>query len=117
MAKPRPNSAEESNGPIYAFENLRACEEAPPSAAHFRFYQIEGDRYDYNTVPFNEDDPMSWTEDYLAWWPKPMEFRACYIKVKIVKIVGPLEVNVRSRNMGGTHPHRQTMGKLYGIQM
>ncbi|XP_030787530.1 cartilage intermediate layer protein 1 isoform X2 [Rhinopithecus roxellana] len=111
MAKPRPNSAEESNGPIYAFENLRACEEAPPSAAHFRFYQIEGDRYDYNTVPFNEDDPMSWTEDYLAWWPKPMEFRACYIKVKIV---GPLEVNVRSRNMGGTH--RRTVGKLYGIR-
>uniref|UniRef100_A0A8D0KJV0 Cartilage intermediate layer protein n=1 Tax=Sus scrofa TaxID=9823 RepID=A0A8D0KJV0_PIG len=111
MAKPRPNSAEESNGPIYAFENLQACEEAPPSAAHFRFYQIEGDRYDYNTVPFNEDDPMSWTEDYLAWWPKPMEFRACYIKVKIV---GPLEVNVRSRNMGGTH--RQTVGKLYGIR-
>ncbi|XP_044085575.1 cartilage intermediate layer protein 1 isoform X3 [Neovison vison] len=111
MAKPRPNSAEESNGPIYAFENLRACEEAPPSAAHFRFYQIEGDRYDYNTVPFNEDDPMSWTEDYLAWWPKPMEFRACYIKVKIV---GPVEVNVRSRNMGGTH--RRTVGKLYGIR-
>ncbi|XP_029092450.1 cartilage intermediate layer protein 1 isoform X3 [Monodon monoceros] len=111
MAKPRPNSAEESNGPIYAFENLQACEEAPPSAAHFRFYQIEGDRYDYNTVPFNEDDPMSWTEDYLAWWPKPMEFRACYIKVKIM---GPLEVNVRSRNMGGTH--RQTVGKLYGIR-
>ncbi|KAM6201736.1 cartilage intermediate layer protein 1 [Rhynchocyon petersi] len=111
MAKPRPNSAEESNGPIYAFENLRACEEAPPSAAHFRFYQIEGDRYDYNTVPFNEDDPMSWTEDYLTWWPKPMEFRACYIKVKIV---GPQEVNVRSRNMGGTH--RRTVGKLYGIR-
>ncbi|XP_032720591.1 cartilage intermediate layer protein 1 [Lontra canadensis] len=111
MAKPRPNSPEESNGPIYAFENLRACEEAPPSAAHFRFYQIEGDRYDYNTVPFNEDDPMSWTEDYLAWWPKPMEFRACYIKVKIV---GPVEVNVRSRNMGGTH--RRTVGKLYGIR-
>lgn len=40
-----------------------------------------------------------------------MEFRACYIKVKIV---GPLEVNVRSRNMGGTH--RQTVGKLYGIR-
>nr|XP_045372745.1 cartilage intermediate layer protein 1 isoform X2 [Camelus bactrianus] len=111
MAKPRPNSAEESNGPIYAFENLQACEDAPPSAAHFRFYQIEGDRYDYNTVPFNEFDPMSWTEDYLAWWPKPMEFRACYIKVKIV---GSQEVNVRSRNMGGTH--RQTVGKLYGIR-
>lgn len=111
MAKPKPNSAEESNGPIYSFENLRACEEAPPSAAHFRFYRIEGDRYDYNTVPFNEDDPMSWTEDYLTWWPKPMEFRACYIKVKIV---GSLEVNVRSRNMGGTH--RQTVGKLYGIR-
>ncbi|XP_007532434.1 cartilage intermediate layer protein 1 [Erinaceus europaeus] len=111
MAKPRPGAAEESRGPVYAFENLRACEEAPPTAAHFRFYQIEGDRYDYNTVPFNEDDPLSWTADYLAWWPKPMEFRACYMKVKIV---GPLEVNVRSRNMGGTH--RRTVGQLYGIR-
>ncbi|XP_061855014.1 cartilage intermediate layer protein 1 [Colius striatus] len=111
MAKPSPNSPEENNGPIYAYENLRECEEAPPSAAHFRFYRIEGDRYDYNTVPFSEDDLMSWTDDYLAWWPKPMEFRACYIKVKIN---GPQEVNVRSRNMGGTHP--RTIGKLYGIR-
>ncbi|XP_051484837.1 cartilage intermediate layer protein 1 [Apus apus] len=111
MAKPSPNSPDENNGPIYAYENLRECEEAPHSAAHFRFYRIEGDRYDYNTVPFSEDDLMSWTDDYLAWWPKPMEFRACYIKVKIN---GPQEVNVRSRNMGGTHP--RTIGKLYGIR-
>ncbi|XP_030312660.1 cartilage intermediate layer protein 1 isoform X3 [Calypte anna] len=89
MAKPSPNSPEESNGPIYAYENQRECEEAPHSAAHFRFYRIEGDRYDYNTVPFSEDDLMSWTDDYLAWWPKPMEFRACFIKVKIN---GPREV-------------------------
>uniref|UniRef100_A0A8C9LFA5 Cartilage intermediate layer protein n=1 Tax=Pavo cristatus TaxID=9049 RepID=A0A8C9LFA5_PAVCR len=111
MAKPSPNSADENNGPIYAYENLTECEEAPYSAAHFRFYRIEGDRYDYNTVPFSEDDLMSWTDDYLAWWPKPMEFRACYIKVKIN---GPQEVNIRSRNMGGTHP--RTIGKLYGIR-
>ncbi|KAM7102489.1 cartilage intermediate layer protein 1 isoform 1-T3 [Ciconia maguari] len=111
MAKPSPNSPEENNGPIYAYENLRECEEAPHNAAHFRFYRIEGDQYDYNTVPFSEDDLMSWTDDYLAWWPKPMEFRACYIKVKIN---GPQEVNVRSRNMGGTHP--RTIGKLYGIR-
>uniref|UniRef100_A0A7M4DV40 Cartilage intermediate layer protein n=1 Tax=Crocodylus porosus TaxID=8502 RepID=A0A7M4DV40_CROPO len=111
MAKPQPNTADESNGPIYAYANLRECEEAPYSAAHFRFYRVEGGEYDYNTVPFNEDDPMSWTEDYLAWWPKPTEFRACYIKVKIN---GPQEVNIRSRNMGGTHPH--TVGQLYGIR-
>lgn len=111
MAKPSPNSADENNGPIYAYENLKECEEAPYSAAHFRFYRIEGDRYDYNTVPFSEDDLMSWTDDYLAWWPKPMEFRACYIKVKIN---GPQEVNIRSRNMGGTHP--RTIGRLYGIR-
>ncbi|XP_029431383.1 cartilage intermediate layer protein 1 [Rhinatrema bivittatum] len=111
MAKPNPNAAEEINGPIYAFENLRECEEASYSAAHFRFYRVEGDRYDFNTVPFNDDDPMSWTEDYLTWWPKPMEFRACYIKVKIT---GPQEVNVRTRNMGGTHP--RTAGQLYGIR-
>ncbi|KAJ6662852.1 hypothetical protein lerEdw1_011056 [Lerista edwardsae] len=111
VAKPTPNAAEESNGPIYPYEKLQECEGAPYTAAHFRFYRVEGDRYDYNTVPFNEDDPMSWTEDYLAWWPKPMEFRACYIKVKIN---GPLEVNVRSRNTGGTHP--RTVGQLYGIR-
>ncbi|KAI1889537.1 hypothetical protein AGOR_G00163890 [Albula goreensis] len=111
VAKPGPNVAEEGNGPIYPFDALKECEEAPFSAGHFRFYRVEGDRYDYNTVPFNEDDPMSWTEDYLSWWPKPMEYRACYIKVKIN---GPHEINVRSRNMGGTHP--RTVGQLYGIR-
>ncbi|KAM9409605.1 cartilage intermediate layer protein 1 isoform 1-T2 [Pholidichthys leucotaenia] len=111
VAKPSPNTAEEGNGPVYAFENLKECEEAPFSAAHFRFSRVEGDRYDYNTVPFNEDDPMSWTEDYLSWWPKPMEYRACYIKVKITS---PHEINVRSHNMGGTHP--RTVGQLYGLR-
>uniref|UniRef100_A0A8C6VI43 Cartilage intermediate layer protein n=1 Tax=Naja naja TaxID=35670 RepID=A0A8C6VI43_NAJNA len=111
VAKPTPNIAEESNGPIYPYEKLHVCEVALPSAAHFRFYRVEGDKYDYNTIPFNEDDPMNWTEDYLAWWPKPMEFRACYIKVRIN---GPLELIVRSRNTGGTHP--RTVGQLYGIR-
>ncbi|XP_005990183.1 cartilage intermediate layer protein 1 [Latimeria chalumnae] len=111
MAKPSPNAAEESNGPIYAYEQLKECEEAPFSAAHFRFYRVEGNGYDYNTVPFNEDDPMTWNADYLAWWPKPMEFRACFIKIKIN---GPQEIMVRSRNMGGTHP--VTSGRLYGIR-
>ncbi|XP_077569338.1 cartilage intermediate layer protein 1 isoform X2 [Stigmatopora nigra] len=111
VAKPSPNTAEESNGPVYAFENLKECEEAPFSAAHFRFSRVEGDRYDYNTVPFNEDDPMSWTEDYLSWWPKPMEYRACFVKVKINS---PHEINVRSHNMGGTHP--KTVGQLYGLR-
>lgn len=111
MAKPSANMAEEANGPVYAFEKLRECEEAPFSAAHFRFSRVEGDRYDYNTVPFNEDDPMSWTEDYLSWWPKPMEYRACYIKVKVSSAH---ELNVRSRNMGGTHP--KTVGQLYGLR-
>ncbi|XP_019722917.1 cartilage intermediate layer protein 1 isoform X1 [Hippocampus comes] len=111
LAKPSPNTAEEANGPVYPFEKLKECEEAPFSAAHFRFSRVEGDRYDYNTVPFNEDDPMSWTEDYLSWWPKPMEYRACYIKVKINS---PHEINVRSHNMGGTHP--KTVGQLYGLR-
>uniref|UniRef100_A0A4W4GPW5 Ig-like domain-containing protein n=1 Tax=Electrophorus electricus TaxID=8005 RepID=A0A4W4GPW5_ELEEL len=111
VAKPSPNTAEEANGPIYPFEKLKECEEALFSAPHFRFSRVEGDRYDYNTVPFNEDDPMSWTEDYLSWWPKPMEYRACYIKVKINS---PHEINVRSRNMGGTHP--RTVGQLYGLR-
>uniref|UniRef100_A0A3P9JA94 Cartilage intermediate layer protein, nucleotide pyrophosphohydrolase n=1 Tax=Oryzias latipes TaxID=8090 RepID=A0A3P9JA94_ORYLA len=111
VAKPSPNTAEEANGPVYTFENLKECEEAPFSAGHFRFSRVEGDRYDYNTVTFNEDDPMSWTEDYLSWWPKPMEYRACYIKIKINS---PHEINVRSRNMGGTHP--KTVGQLYGLR-
>ncbi|XP_028999494.1 cartilage intermediate layer protein 1 isoform X2 [Betta splendens] len=111
LAKPSPNTAEEGNGPVYAYEKLKECEEAPFSAAHFRFSRVEGDRYDYNTVPFNEDDPMSWTEDYLNWWPKPMEYRACYIKVKLNS---PHEINVRSHNMGGTHP--KTVGQLYGLR-
>lgn len=111
VAKPSANTAEEANGPVYAFEKLRECEEAPFSASHFRFSRVEGDRYDYNTVPFNEDDPMSWTEDYLSWWPKPTEYRACYIKVKVNS---PHELNIRSRNTGGTHP--KTVGQLYGLR-
>ncbi|XP_068603437.1 cartilage intermediate layer protein 1 [Brachionichthys hirsutus] len=111
VAKPSANAAEEGNGPVYAFEKLKECEEATFSASHFRFSRVEGDGYDYNTVPFNEDDPMSWTEDYLSWWPKPTEYRACYVKVKIT---GPHEMNLRSRNMGGTHP--RTVGQLYGLR-
>ncbi|KAM9421995.1 cartilage intermediate layer protein 1-like isoform 3-T3 [Salvelinus alpinus] len=111
VAKPSPNTAEELNGPVYSFDQLKECEEAPFTAGHFRFTRVEGDRYDYNTVPFNEDDPMSWTEDYLSWWPKPMEYRACYVKVKIN---GPHEINMRSRNQGGTHP--KTVGQLYGLR-
>lgn len=111
VAKPSANTAEEGNGPVYSFEKLKECEEAPFSASHFRFSRVEGDGYDYNTVPFNEDDPMSWTEDYLSWWPKPMEYRACYVKVKLNS---PHELNVRSRNMGGTHP--KTVGQLYGLR-
>lgn len=111
VAKPSANAAEEANGPVYAFEKLKECEVAPFSASHFRFSRVEGDRYDYNTVPFNEDDPMSWTEDYLSWWPKPTEHRACFIKVRVSS---PHELNLRSRNMGGTHP--KTVGQLYGLR-
>uniref|UniRef100_UPI00398F53D6 cartilage intermediate layer protein 1-like n=1 Tax=Pristiophorus japonicus TaxID=55135 RepID=UPI00398F53D6 len=111
VVKPTPNIPDEMNGPIYPYENLKECDEASFSAGHFRFYRVEGDSYDYNTVAFNEDHPLSWTEDYLAWWPRPLEFRACYIKVKLS---GPQEITVRSRNMGGTHPH--TVGKIYGIR-
>ncbi|XP_028920452.1 cartilage intermediate layer protein 1 [Ornithorhynchus anatinus] len=111
VAKPRANVPGEAGGPVFPAEDTRRCEEAPPSAPHFRFYRIEGDSYDYNTVPFSEDDPLSWTADYLAWWPKPMEFRACYVKVRVL---GAPEVNVRSRNAGGTHP--LTAGRVYGLR-
>ncbi|GCC38455.1 hypothetical protein chiPu_0016969 [Chiloscyllium punctatum] len=111
VAKPTPTVSDEMDGPIYRYENFKECEEASFSAGHFRFYRVEGDSYAFNTVPFNEDDPMSWTEDYLAWWPRPLEFRACYIKVKLHS---PQEITVRSRNTGGTHP--QTVGNIYGIR-
>ncbi|XP_069767658.1 cartilage intermediate layer protein 1-like [Narcine bancroftii] len=111
VAKPNDNLPEEINGPIYPYEKLRECEEAPFSAGHFQFYRVESDRYDYNTVPFTEDDPLSWTEDYLAWWPRPLVFRACYIKLKLR---GNQEITVRSRNLGGTHP--ATVGQMYGLR-
>ncbi|XP_028672075.2 cartilage intermediate layer protein 1 [Erpetoichthys calabaricus] len=111
LAKPNPNNIDEANGPLYAYQNLNECETAPVSANHFRFYRVEGDKYEYNVVPYQESDLTSWTGDYLSWWPNPQEFRACYMKVKIN---GPTEVMIRSRNLGGTHP--QTKGKLYGIR-
>lgn len=111
LAKPNPNNVDEVNGPLYPYRSLRECEEAPVSANHFRFSRAEVDKYEYNVVPFEEGDLTSWTRDYLAWWPNPQEFRACYIKVKVE---GPQEYMVRSRNVGGSHPW--TQGQLYGLR-
>ncbi|XP_078526840.1 cartilage intermediate layer protein 2 [Lissotriton helveticus] len=111
LAKPNPNNIDETDGPIYAYRNLQGCESARYSASHFRFYRVEVDKYEYNTVPFQEGDLTSWTGDYLSWWPNPQEFRACYIKVRIS---GPQEYMVRSQNVGGTH--YLTRGRLYGIR-
>ncbi|NXK28654.1 CILP2 protein, partial [Arenaria interpres] len=111
MAKPDPNNVDETNGPIYPYRSLKECEEAPVSANHLRFYRVEVDKYEYNVVPFKESDLTSWTGDYLSWWPNPQEFRACFIKVRIE---GPQEYMVRSRNVGGSHP--RTQGQLYGLR-
>ncbi|XP_034439383.1 cartilage intermediate layer protein 1 [Hippoglossus hippoglossus] len=111
LAKPNQNNFDETNGPIYPYQNLLGCENAPVDANHFRFFRVEKDKYEYNVVPFEENDLTTWTGDYLSWWPNPQEFRACYIKVKIH---GQKEVMVRSRNLGGTH--RETKGQLYGIR-
>lgn len=111
LAKPNQNNLDETNGPIYPYQNLIACENAPVDANHFRFFRVEKDRYEYNVVPFEENDLTTWAGDYLSWWPNPQEFRACFIKVKIN---GQKEVMIRSRNLGGTH--RETKGKLYGIR-
>uniref|UniRef100_A0A3Q2Q1D9 Cartilage intermediate layer protein 2 n=1 Tax=Fundulus heteroclitus TaxID=8078 RepID=A0A3Q2Q1D9_FUNHE len=111
LAKPNQNNLDETNGPIYPYQNLLSCENAPFDANHFRFFRVEKDKYEYNVVPFEENDLTTWTGDYLSWWPNPQEFRACFIKVKIH---GQKEVMVRSRNLGGTHP--ETRGKLYGIR-
>lgn len=111
VAKPDPNNVDESNGPVYSYRSLRECEEAPVSANHLRFYRVEVDKYEYNVVPFKESDVTSWTGDYLAWWPNPQEFRACFIKVQLE---GPQEYMVRSRNAGGSHP--RTRGQLYGLR-
>ncbi|XP_048353746.1 cartilage intermediate layer protein 2-like [Sphaerodactylus townsendi] len=111
LAKPNQNNIDETNGPIYAYRSLKQCEEAPVTGNHFRFYRVEVDKYEYNVVPFKESDLTTWTGDYLSWWPNPQEFRACYIKVKIN---GPQEYMVRSRNVGGSHP--RTRGQLYGLR-
>ncbi|NXP40532.1 CILP2 protein, partial [Leiothrix lutea] len=111
VAKPNPNNVDENNGPIYSYRSLRECEEAPVSANHLRFYRVEVDKYEYNVVPFKESDVTTWTGDYLAWWPNPQEFRACFIKVQLE---GPQEYMVRSRNVGGSHP--RTRGQLYGLR-
>ncbi|KAM8889502.1 cartilage intermediate layer protein 1 isoform 1-T1 [Synchiropus picturatus] len=111
LPKPNQNNLDETNGPIYPYQSMIACENAPVDANHFRFFRVEKDKYEYNVVPFEESDLTTWTGDYLSWWPNPQEFRACFIKVKIQ---GQKEVMVRSQNHGGTH--RQTKGKLYGIR-
>uniref|UniRef100_A0A3Q3MKV2 Cartilage intermediate layer protein 2 n=1 Tax=Labrus bergylta TaxID=56723 RepID=A0A3Q3MKV2_9LABR len=111
LAKPNQNNLDETNGPIYPYQSSIACENAPVDANHFRFFRVEKDKYEYNVVPFEENDLTTWTGDYLSWWPNPQEFRACFIKVRIQ---GQKEVMVRSKNLGGTH--KETTGKLYGIR-
>ncbi|XP_040842300.1 cartilage intermediate layer protein 2 [Ochotona curzoniae] len=111
LAKPRPGRASEANGPVYPWRSLRQCQDAPVTAGHFRFSRVETDRYEYNVVPFREGAPASWTDDLLAWWPNPQEFRACFLKVQIR---GPQELTVRSHNAGGSHP--RTRGQLYGLR-
>ncbi|XP_044141510.1 cartilage intermediate layer protein 2 [Bufo gargarizans] len=111
IAKPNTNNFEETSGPIYAYRNLRSCEEALVSDNHFRFYRVEEDKYEYNVVPFVETDLTSWVGSYLSWWPNPQEFRACYLKVQIQ---GQQDYMVRSRNIGGMHA--KTMGQLYGLR-
>ncbi|KAG8454894.1 hypothetical protein GDO86_001210, partial [Hymenochirus boettgeri] len=111
LAKPNPNNIDETSGPIYAYRNLHGCEKAPIFDNHFRFYRVEEDKYEYNVVPIDETDLTSWIGGYLSWWPNPQEFRACYIKVRIQ---GPQEYMVRSRNIGGSHP--RTVGQLYGLR-
>ncbi|NXV03594.1 CILP2 protein, partial [Cettia cetti] len=111
VAKPDPADPAESHGPVYPYRALRECQEAPPGDNHLRFYRVEVDRYEYNVVPFRESDVTSWTGDLLSWWPNPQEFRACFIKVRLE---GPREYMVRSRNAGGTHPG--TRGRLYGLR-
>ncbi|KAM3936783.1 cartilage intermediate layer protein 2 [Leptodactylus fuscus] len=111
IAKPNPNNFEETSGPIYAYRNLRLCEEASISDNHFRFYRVEEHKYEYNVVPFVETDLTSWIGGYLSWWPNPQEFRACYLKVGIQ---GQQEYIVRSRNIGGIHA--KTVGQLYGLR-
>ncbi|KAG9486500.1 hypothetical protein GDO78_006722, partial [Eleutherodactylus coqui] len=111
IAKPNPNHLEETSGPIYAYRNLRVCEEASVLDNHFRFYRVEEDKYEYNVVPFVETDMTSWIGSYLSWWPNPQAFRACYLKVRIQ---GQQEYMVRSRNVGGMHA--KTIGQLYGLR-
>ncbi|CAH2293469.1 cartilage intermediate layer 2 [Pelobates cultripes] len=111
LAKPNPNNFEENVGPLYHYRNLHGCEEAPVLDNHFRFYRVEEDKYEYNVVPFDESDLTSWSGGYLSWWPNPQEFRACYLKVRVQ---GPQEYMVRSRNIGGSHP--RTIGQLFGLR-
>ncbi|NWU97265.1 CILP2 protein, partial [Upupa epops] len=111
VAKPDPNNLDETHGPVYPYRGLRDCQEAPAGANHLRFYRAEVDKYEYDVVPFKESDLSSWTGDYLAWWPNPQEFRACFIKVQLE---GTGEYMVRSRNLGGSHPG--TRGQLYGLR-
>nr|XP_039261724.1 cartilage intermediate layer protein 1-like [Styela clava] len=108
LPKPRPEV--NYTGPIYPEENYAECVRAPVTDNHFRFYRTEDFLYEYNTVYMDEHNCITWTPHYLNWWPKPLEYRACYIKVH----VSGLSTVIRAKSMGGTHP--ETRGKLYGIR-
>ncbi|XP_078666619.1 cartilage intermediate layer protein 1-like isoform X1 [Branchiostoma floridae x Branchiostoma belcheri] len=111
LPKPGPNAVWYGQGPLYPWDDKETCENAKYEDNHFRFYRTEGMQYEYNSVYFDQSDLMSWTPDHMSWWPNPLEFRACYIKVKIMS---EDRVTVRTISSGGTHP--VTRGKVYGLR-
>ncbi|XP_060037867.1 cartilage intermediate layer protein 2 isoform X1 [Erinaceus europaeus] len=111
VARPRPGRPEEARGPVYAWRQLRACQDAAPGDPHLRFARVEADRFEFDVVPFPEAAPEAWTGHALAWWPDPQAFRACFLKVRLR---GAGELVVRARSEGGMHP--RTRGRLYGLR-
>ncbi len=111
MAKPRSNAAEEANGPVIHLTNLKSVRKLHSVQLTSVSQELKEIGMITTQWPFNEDDPMSWTEDYLSWWPKPMEYRSCYIKVNSTALMSSTFVLAIWEV-----PIQKTVGPLYGIR-
>ncbi|XP_076814750.1 IgGFc-binding protein-like [Clavelina lepadiformis] len=109
-----PTNATYSKGPFY--RELYDCLSAPTEENHFRFHRsrLPSTVKEFDTVRIDERNAFfSWRSHPLAWWPDPNQYRACYIKVKLVGN-SAADTAVRVTSTVGTI--RARMGQIYGIR-
>nr|XP_018672832.1 cartilage intermediate layer protein-like isoform X1 [Ciona intestinalis] len=108
---PQTSNVTHLDGPFY--RDQFDCLTAPVTHDHFRFSMKPSALFEFNTIPIDENNIFfTWQNTPLIWWPRPNQFRSCYMKVKIIGTANA--VVVESRNTVGSR--QDVLHQLYGIR-